>query len=136
MTISPASVMVMRDCFKVRLYHTNLFIVSVYDGSSLHDQIYCPCWKYSWVIVLWCESLRKLTLRCPERYTVTVCVGLTNMVADWVHSFSHCCFCNAFSLLHTMSLQVIETVPCGCACAFFLCNCVSLRDALNPMKLS
>ena len=83
-----------------------------------------------------CPTVRKLTLRCTEMYTVTVWVGVTNMVADGMHSFSHCCFCNAFSFLHTMSLQVIEAVPCGCASAFFLCNCAPLRDALNPMKLS
>ena len=76
-TISPAILMVTRDCFKSctsRLYYTNLFIVSVYDGSSLHDQIYCPCWKYSWVIVLWCESTERIEIAVSLR-TCWLCVS-------------------------------------------------------------
>ena len=75
-----------------RLYYTNLFIMSVYDGSSLHDQIYCPCWKYSWVIVLWCESTERIEIAVSLR-TCWLCVSRSDKLFRACLDFLSFCFC-------------------------------------------
>ena len=85
MTISPAILMMTRDCFKVLHQSTLLFIYKPVHRECLRwIQSLCPCWQYPWVSVLWCESTERIEGAVSLR-TCWLCV--TNCSQ---HALSNC----------------------------------------------
>ena len=108
-TISPAILMVTRDCFKV-LHQSTLLYKPVHRECLRWIQSLCPCWKYSWVIVLWCESTERIEIAVSLRRAGDVWVALTNcsehalIVHAKKHFFSGRFFWYLVSLTHLRTL--------------------------------